>query len=108
MLKKKYRLSSRGAPLGRSFSSAFFSLKAGGNGLLYSRFVFAVSKKIDKRSVVRNRLRRIFSSIIQDIFDRIKPGYDMKFVIKREMAGKKRKEILPFVLSLLEKEGFLR
>lgn len=107
MLKKRYRALPRGV-FNKSFASRFFLLKIRDNGLLYSRFGFVISKKIDKRAVVRNRLRRILSSCLEEIFDRIKQGYDMVFVIKKDMVGKNRKEILNSVSSLLAKEDFLK
>lgn len=50
--------------------------------LPHSRFGVVVSKKVDKRAVVRNTLRRKVHAIIQDenLFER--PGYDMLVILK--------------------------
>ena len=43
---------------GRYFESSFFKLVARQNTLPYDRFAFIAPKTVDKRAVVRNRLRR--------------------------------------------------
>lgn len=45
-----------------------------------SRFAVVVSKKVDKRAVVRNRIRRRLYSIIQEIIPEINTTYDIVFI----------------------------
>lgn len=52
---KDFRLLFR---FGRKKESRFFQLTVLQNNLLFSRFAFITPKSIDKRAVMRNRLRR--------------------------------------------------
>src|SRR3989344_8925245 len=50
-----------------SFSVPQFILKERKNGLLLNRFGIVVSKKIDKRAVVRNKIKRTFRYALVDL-----------------------------------------
>ncbi len=83
MLAKKYRFhrqndvrrvyargeSSRSGPLGLKY----LKQQSPGN----SRLAVVVSKKIDKRAVVRNRIRRRIYEIVRKQWDEIEEGYDL-------------------------------
>jgi ribonuclease P protein component len=60
---------------------------------LPSRFGFVVSKKIDKRAVVRNRLRRQLAGAILTSLPEIKPGWGIIFLTKRSLVGQGFAEI---------------
>lgn len=107
MFKKKLRAVVRRGVFDKSIVADFFFFRAGKNNLPYSRFAFTVSKKIDKRATARNKLRRLLSSCLEKIFTKIVPGYDMLFIIKKDMVDKERKEILERVIFFLTREGFL-
>lgn len=75
------------------FKSAFFSLRITKNNLANNRYGFVVKKALDKRAVVRNRIRRVFRSCIEEMNDDIKNGYDMLFVLEKGIIGKVREEV---------------
>lgn len=107
MLKKKYRLG-RPAIFKNShiINSQFFTLRVVKNNLLYNRYGFVVSKKVDKRATVRNKLKRQASSCIENMVDKIKRGHDILLVIKKpavEVDG----SLCLKVKDILSKEGFI-
>lgn len=107
MLKRKYRLTGRTRWSGKSIKTPFFILKVAQNGLLYNRFSFTVSKKVDKRAVVRNKAKRRLRSCIEEIFTDLKKGYDMVFLIKKEAVLATRQELYLLIKNTLKTEGIL-
>jgi ribonuclease P protein component len=94
MLKRVYRLPASQKPKNATyFKSAFFSLRITKNNLANNRYGFVVKKALDKRAVVRNRIRRVFRSSIEEMNDDIKNGYDMLFVLEKGIIGKVREEV---------------
>ncbi len=86
MLKRALRIGKKST---RAFAfskvTPYFTLRCSKNMLRHPRFSFVVSKKVDKRSVVRNRERRRMSSCIEQIIGQIKP-YDMRFSAKPKIT----------------------
>ena len=108
MLKQQNRLLQRSRLANvKTYSTPLFTLKISNNGLLYNRYGFVVSKKIDKRATRRNRIKRILRVCIENNLGIIQPGLDMLFIVKQEIAQKKQEEICLTVLSLLKKEKYL-
>lgn len=100
MLDKKHRL-----PGGVDFknvgavSSQAFLIKIKDNNLGLIRAAVIVSKKIDKRAVVRNKIKRKFRNCIDKIIQKKDLGKDILIIAKKESEGKSNQEIL----SILEK-----
>src|SRR5579872_1892261 len=94
MLKRQFRLPAR-SRLKRpfTFSTDLFTVKYATCTLPYSRFGFIVTKAVDKRAVVRNRMRRVLRSCIEERLSLIVPGYDMLFFLKPGIIGKEREEL---------------
>ncbi len=109
MLKKINRLP-KTADLrgGREFSSIFFRLKTSKNSEEFSRFGFVISKKIDKRAVIRNKIKRKMSFCIEKNIDKITRGVDMLFLTKKEIVGKTINEICFDIEEALKKEKLLK
>lgn len=103
MLKRRFRIP-RGIRINnnRLLSSPFFLLKIKKNGLLFNRFAVIVSKKIDKRATVRNKIRRIINTCIQEMRGNLIQGQDMLIIVKKEIVGKTKQEVC---LSLAENMG---
>jgi len=83
MLQKQHRLIT---PIGRNatvVTTPFFTLKLRENNSQYSRFGFVVSKKIAKSAVIRNRLRRVVRSAVEESLGNIRQGYDLLFIITK-------------------------
>jgi len=57
------------------------------------KFGFIVSKKISKRAVDRNKIRRILSEIVRKNLDKFENGTRIIFLTKKEILNKKTKEV---------------
>jgi len=99
---------------GIRFNNSYFSakpqfiFKKKQNGLTVNRFGIVVSKKIDRRAVVRNKIKRFFRQALEQINRNMMPGHDMLFVIKKEIADKTKEENLLVIEDVLRKAGFIR
>ena len=112
MLKKEFRLRKQKDfenvfNKGVYFSEKFLMLKAVENELFFSRFGFVVSKKISKKAVERNRVKRLMSESIRLSQKKIKPGFDVVFVSRVGIVGKGFKETKESVEKLLKRSGLL-
>jgi len=94
MFKRKHRVP-KGTRFGKSRlgASPLFTVKIKENGLLFNRFSTVVSKKVDKRSVVRNRVRRLVYSCLMELYGGLKQGYDMIITVKKNTAFAKRTQL---------------
>ncbi len=109
MLKKKYRLLRETKFDNKNiFTSPFFVLRIAKNEKSLSRFGFVVSKKTDKRAVVRNRVKRQIRHNIEENLDKINPGYDILFVLKKQMTNKTTEEINGIAMDALRKLKLLK
>lgn len=57
------------------------------------KFGFIVSKKISKRAVDRNRIRRLLSTVVQKHLEKFEKGIRIIFLTKKEILGKSLIEI---------------
>ena len=57
------------------------------------KFGFIVSKKISKKAVDRNKIRRILSEVVRKNLGKFENGTRIIFLTKKEILGKKMKEI---------------
>ena len=103
MLAKQYRLPA-GTKLQHPYniSTQFFRIAIKENQLTHNRFGFAISKKIDKRAVARNRLKRVLREAVKG-YIQTSAGKDMLFVVKTSFRDTPTKEIYTMVHDLLEK-----
>ncbi|RJQ38437.1 ribonuclease P protein component [Candidatus Microgenomates bacterium] len=109
MLKRKYRLSFKKRPkFIISFNSPLFTLKIAKSDLLYNKYGFIVGKKVDKRAVVRNKLKRTVRGCIEDLFEEINTGHDFLFILKKEILNKPKEEVCLLIKNLFKKEGFIK
>lgn len=67
------------------------------------RFGLVVSTKVDKRAVVRNRIKRLLREAIRQRWGDFKPGVDIVMVAKKEIVGKKCKEVEEVLAGVLKK-----
>ena len=68
------------------FGNKLFTLLYRKNGLDHNRYAFVVSRKVSKRAVVRNKLRRRLKNYIILDEGRIAKGYDMVLICKAAAA----------------------
>lgn len=67
---------------GRSAYRHFLFLKYLPNTLSVSRFAFSIGLKYSKKATTRNAAKRIMRSVVRQMLDDIKPGYDLVFYVK--------------------------
>ncbi len=109
MLKKQYRLpASQKLQQAKFFKTPTFTLKISGNNLEQNRFGFIVKKTVDKRAVVRNRVKRVFRSCIEEMLENIKKGQDMLFVLEKGIIDRKRDLVFKDIQTLLLEKGLLK
>lgn len=120
MLPKKFRLTLNNDikmvwANGKPFLTKFFNFKIKKNNLEQSRFCIIVSNKVDKRAVIKNRIKRQISEIIRLNMDNIKPGYDISILVKNSLMNKETKKIAcdykemeKNILFAFEKMNFLQ
>jgi len=102
MLARQYRL-----PRSVAFHNArvlvtpYFKVLVRENNLSHNRFGFVVSKKIDKRAVMRNRLRRILATAVSQ--NLLSDSKDMLLMVKQSFVKEKTQEITSLVQSTMEK-----
>ncbi len=107
MFKRKNRLTAAvKKTFSRSLYSPLFILRIGENGLAYNRYAVIVSKKIDKRAVVRNSIKRIIHACVQEIDRSLKKGYDMLFIVRKNFFAEKS-AVCQSTKELLYKEKLL-
>jgi ribonuclease P protein component len=109
MLSQPYRLpATKLLTNSRYLKTPFYGVKYAPNTLEISRFAFVVRKKVDKRAVVRNRIRRVLRSCIEEQLEAIKPGYDMIFFLEKGIMDKKQADLCQIVLQSLRDRNLLK
>ena len=93
MFKKENRLVP-GAKFNNSYKLTVpqFVLKVKKNGLGLNRFGIVVSKRVDRRAVVRNKIKRIFRNLLVGYNRDMDVGNDMLFIVRPDIIGKTKKE----------------
>ncbi len=71
-----------------------FSVRLKKNSLLINRYAFVVAKKIDKRAVARNRLRRKLREVFWENTQEKFSGIDMVVVVVKQFLDVSREEIV--------------
>lgn len=90
-----YKLGQYGAGEG------YISLKGTRGKAPDSRAVVVVGKKIDKRAVVRNTIRRRLTAALREIWATVPPGYDIVVSVHRDtrpLSAAKLQELLAVAL----------
>lgn len=107
MFKKAYRL-----PFSKRFSHTslvhtdLFIFKFQKNNLLYNRYGFVVGKRIDKRAIVRNSIKRTFRAHIEELHKAMAQGYDVLFVLKKNTLDEQG-QVRKLIEATLRKQGML-
>jgi ribonuclease P protein component len=93
---------------GKFASSRFLTAKAVPNGTQDSRYAFVVGVKVSKRAVERNKVRRRMREIVRLHIGRIKPGFDIAFIAKKEALSATYKEIEQDMATAVDRIGLLQ
>ena len=80
-----------------------FNLKVKKNEMGINRFGIVVSKKVDKRAVIRNKLKRIFREALIELSKTMPSGHDILLITKKEALGKTKEEEIILLKNALEK-----
>jgi len=108
MLQRKFRLPSFVRfTHAHAITTPFFSIKFCKNGLPISRFGFIVSKKVDKRAVVRNRVKRQVRHAVEQMLLEIMQGYDILFILRRSCIQQDTSVISQEVKKTLVRNGLV-
>lgn len=107
MLKKINRLSSFSLKNPKKITGELFSVKIAKNYTSLSRFGFVISKKLDKRAVTRNSLKRKLSHSVEEIFGKIDGGWDIVFYPRKEAFDAPVIKITDEIKKIFKKERIL-
>jgi len=96
--------------IGRFFNSPEMRMKALGNNLSFSRFGFVISTAIDKRAVVRNRIKRQVREVVRLLLKEnlIEPGFDVVVLLGKGLKDLPYETIQPKVLAGLQRLKVLK
>jgi ribonuclease P protein component len=92
---------------GKSTGEKYIVLFVYKNGLDYNRTAFLASKKVGK-SVDRNRARRLMKESYRGLSDTCEKGYDLLFIARNTILGKKYKDVSKSMYSALKRLGVIR
>jgi len=86
-------------------SHGVLSVKAAPSGRSQSRAVVVVSKKVDKRAVVRNRIRRRLSGELERRWATLRPGYDIVVNVHSDISSLPAAGIQEHLATALTRAG---
>lgn len=81
-------------------------LKAMVNGLEFSRFGFIISKRIDKRAVTRNRMKRLMREVVR--LNSIEPGWDVVVIARKGSVKMPYRDVEQAMLGLLRRAKLVK
>jgi ribonuclease P protein component len=116
LLSKKNRLPShlisQVLKQGQHFHSSFFTLIIYQAQLVghrsQSKFAFIISTKIDKRAVIRNRLKRQLGQVIQLNLNRIKKGARVVILVRKGWTPNSWLSIKAEIEKILKTSGLIK
>ncbi|MGI6751708.1 MAG: ribonuclease P protein component [Anaerovoracaceae bacterium] len=91
---------------GKSVGERYVVLFYKKNNLSYNRKAFLASKKVGK-SVQRNRARRLMKESVRALEGRIKTGYDIIFIARKDIHKQKCADVKKSIEAALKKARIL-
>jgi len=85
----------------KGFKNNLFILRISKNNLGLNRFGFVVSKKISKKAIIRNRIKRRMSEAIKGEAQKIKTGTDLVLIASPGIDKKDFSEIKETISNAL-------
>ena len=92
---------------GKGFKGEFLFLKIIENNLDLTRIGFVASKKVSKKAVIRNRIKRILREIVRKKLPEMKKGKDGIITIEPGLEKKEFSEIKIILDNLFKKAELL-
>ena len=108
MLKKENRLKTVLLRNPNTLTSSLFTVKVMANHEGKNRFAFVVSKRLDKRAVVRNSLKKKFRGAIEQIFDNIEKSFDFVFYPKQTAIKADKGQVLDELKKSFSKNNLIK
>lgn len=93
---------------GKGFERDFLFLKIKKSNSKKSKFGFVISRKINKKAVARNKIKRRLRGIIKGEISKIEPGVDAVLIVKKDIEKKDFLEIKKTTIRLLKEAGILK
>ncbi len=90
---------------GRSFGTKDLFIKAIKTNYDLSHTAIVVSKKVSKKAVVRNKIKRKGIELLRKRWDRLKPGYNIVVTVKKDISGATEAEFEKQIFFCLERLG---
>lgn len=109
MLKKKNRLLFLDKKTkNKFFDSSLLKVKVFSEEFEDPKFAFIVSKKIDKRAVVRNKIKRILRNEVEKVLENIKSGFGVIIIAKKNSIVEEKDEVNKEITGLFKKAEILK
>lgn len=86
-------------------SQGALSIKAARSGRSETRAVVVVAKKISKRAVVRNRIRRRLIELLRTEWATVQPGYDIVVSAHADLSNLSAAELAAHLARALTRAG---
>lgn len=93
---------------GRSFSTPYLWLKILPNQLEDNRFGIVVSRKVSKKAVTRNLIKRRLRAMIKQYLPSLKSGYDVILTARYSILGKSYREIENNLRNLFQRSQLFK
>ena len=87
--------------------AGILSVKAAKFGKTDSRLVVIVAKKISKKAVVRNRIRRRIVEIMRQEWGTVAPGYDIIITAHQDISKIPRPDLESATIKALKRAGVI-
>lgn len=100
---KKKRDFERVFKKGKGLREDFLFFKIVPNNQEVSRFGFIVSRKVSKKAIVRNKIKRRLRELVRETLSQIKPGIDGVIVVLPGFNGRSLRETKQTINKLFEK-----
>jgi ribonuclease P protein component len=88
---------------GRGAVNEWLGIKALSSPVGETRIAVVVSKKVDKRAVVRNKNRRRVAGILQGQVQTYLPSCDIVVTVRQDLSGLSHAELTDLVTGLLKR-----
>lgn len=93
---------------GRFINSDLISVRFLANGTDDTRVGFIVSKKVSKKAVLRNKVKRMLRETMRENMERMKGGFDMIITAKSKMSKTQPEEVDETLKGLLKRSNLIK
>ncbi|GIW21575.1 MAG: ribonuclease P protein component [Candidatus Sericytochromatia bacterium] len=90
---------------GKCVASKYLIMYYVENNLSFQRSAFSISKKVSKKAVCRNKVKRRLSSIFYKKISFIRDSFDFLFIAKKDILNLSYKELENNINMLIKKAG---